>query len=86
MFNIIPSCQHASSWDPVTLNGRKTLDTCLRRYDEVKNFVVFAFNLLTLSPITQADEGVIFVGLSVRMSERISFLIREFRSSHKNGE
>ena len=39
----------------------------------------FDFMLLNLSPIEQAEEQVISVGLSARMSERIGFLIREFR-------
>ena len=38
-------------------------------------------------PIEQAEERVIYVGLSARMSERIMFfIIREFRSSHINCE
>jgi len=34
----------------------------------------------------QAEERVIFLELSARMSERICFLIREFRSSQKYRE
>jgi|GEM_PF-6587342 len=42
---------------------------------------------LRIFPLSQADERVIFVGRSARMSERIMlFMIREFRSSHKNWE
>jgi len=50
------------------------------------HYLLLLLKLLTFSPITQADERMIFVGLSARMSERIRFLIREFRSSHKNWE